>query len=33
MKPLYIMNDLHLSAVRAGGTTPETAYHLRQDLL
>jgi hypothetical protein len=33
MKPLYVINDLHLSAIRAGGTTPQTAWQLRQDLL
>lgn len=33
MKPLYICNDLHLSAVRVAGTTPQTAWQLRQDLL
>ncbi len=33
MKPLYVINDLHLSAVRSGGTTPTTAYQLRLDLL
>lgn len=33
MTPLYITNDWHLGAVRSGGTTPATAYQLRQDLL
>lgn len=33
MKSLYIINDLHLSAVRSAGTTPATAWQLRQDLL
>ena len=33
MKPLYVTSDLHLSAIRSGGTTPATAYALRQSLL
>lgn len=33
MKPLYVINDLHISAIRNAGTTPTTAYQLRQDLL
>ncbi len=33
MKPLYVINDLHLSAVRSSGTTPTTAWQLRQELL
>ena len=33
MKPLYIINDLHISAIRVGGTLPSTAWQLRQDLL
>ncbi len=33
MKPLYVINDLHLSAIRSAGTTPTTAWQLRQDLL
>lgn len=32
MKPLYVLNDLHLSAIRTGGTTPTTALQLRQAL-
>lgn len=32
MKPLYVINDLHLSAIRTGGTTPTTALQLRQAL-
>lgn len=31
--PLHVLNDLHLGAVRSAGTTPATAYQLRQDLL
>lgn len=30
---LHVLNDLHLAAVRSSGTTPATAYQLRQDLL
>jgi DNA repair exonuclease SbcCD nuclease subunit len=30
---LTIVSDWHLGAVRSGGTTPATAYQLRQDLL
>lgn len=30
---LTVINDLHLGCIRAGGTTPATAYQLRQDLL
>jgi metallophosphoesterase superfamily enzyme len=30
---LTVINDWHLGAVRSGGTTPATAYQLRQDLL
>lgn len=30
---LTILNDLHIGAVRSAGTTPATAYQLRQDLL
>lgn len=30
---LTFINDLHLGAVRTGGTTPATAYQLRLDLL
>jgi metallophosphoesterase superfamily enzyme len=33
MKSLYIINDLHIGAVRTTGCTPETAYKLRQELL
>lgn len=33
MKPIYVINDLHISAIRNAGTTPTTAYQLRQDLL
>jgi hypothetical protein len=33
MKPLYVINDLHISAIRNAGTTPTTAYQLRQELL
>lgn len=28
-----VLNDWHIGAVRTGGTTPATAYQLRQDLL
>lgn len=30
---LTILNDVHIGAVRSGGTTPATAYQLRLDLL
>lgn len=30
---LHVLNDLHLGAVRSAGTTPATAYQLRQYLL
>lgn len=30
---LTVLNDWHIGAVRTGGTTPATAYQLRQDLL
>ena len=30
---LTVLNDWHLGCIRAGGTTPATAYQLRQDLL
>lgn len=30
---LTVINDRHIGAVRAGGTTPVTAWQLRQDLL
>jgi DNA repair exonuclease SbcCD nuclease subunit len=30
---ITILNDVHLGAVRSGGTTPTTAWQLRQDLL
>lgn len=30
---LTVLNDWHLGAVRSAGTTPATAYQLRQDLL
>lgn len=30
---LSVINDLHIGAIRTGGTTPATAYQLRQDLL
>lgn len=33
MTPLYVTSDWHLGAIRSGGTTPATAYQLRQDLL
>jgi hypothetical protein len=33
MKPLYVINDLHLSAIRSGGTTPATATKLRESIL
>ncbi len=33
MTPLYVTSDWHIGAIRAGGTTPATAYQLRQDLL
>ena len=33
MKPLFHINDLHLGAIRTGGTTPATAMQLRQNLL
>ncbi len=33
MKPLYVTSDLHISALRSAGTTPQTAWQLRQDLL
>lgn len=33
MRPLFNINDLHIGAVRSGGTTPATAMRLRQDLL
>lgn len=33
MHNLTVLNDWHIGAVRTGGTTPATAYQLRQDLL
>lgn len=30
---LTVINDLHIGAIRAAGTTPQTAFQLRQDLL
>lgn len=33
MKPLSVINDLHLGAIRSGGTTPQTALKLRHYLL
>lgn len=33
MKPTLILNDVHIGAIRTGGTTPATAYKLRQNLL
>jgi hypothetical protein len=33
MKPLYVLNDTHLGAIRSGGTTPRSAWALRQYLL
>lgn len=33
MTPLYVTSDWHLGVIRAGGTRPDTAYQLRQDLL
>lgn len=30
MKPFAVINDLHIGVVRAAGTTPNTAYALRQ---
>lgn len=33
MKPLYVINDIHAGAIRSGGTTPTTAWELRQAIL
>lgn len=33
MKPVYVTSDLHLSALRVAGTTPQSSQQLRQDLL
>lgn len=33
MTPLYVTSDWHIGCIRSGGTTPGTAYQLRQDLL
>lgn len=33
MTSLAFCNDVHIGAIRAGGTTPATAWQLRQDLL
>lgn len=33
MTPLYVINDLHIGAIRAGGTTPATSAKLRQETL
>lgn len=33
MQNLTVLNDWHIGAIRSGGTTPATAYQLRQDLL
>jgi len=33
VKPLFHINDLHLGAIRTGGTTPATAMQLRANLL
>lgn len=30
---LTVLNDVHIGATRSAGTTPQTAYQLRQDLL
>ena len=31
--PLLILNDIHLGSIRVAGTTPASAYQLRQDLI
>src|SRR4051812_435434 len=33
MRPSFVIFDLHIGAIRSGGTTPATALKLRQDLL
>lgn len=33
MKPLYVINDTHCGAIRSGGTTPRTAFALREYIL
>ncbi len=33
MNNLTVLNDLHIGAIRTGGTRPDTAYQLRKDLL
>lgn len=33
MKPLYVINDTHIGAIRTGGVTPATAYELRLETL
>lgn len=33
MKPLFIINDVHIAARRSAGTTPTTAWALRQNIL
>lgn len=33
MLPLFVINDIHIGAIRSAGTTPATAYQLRLDLI
>lgn len=33
MLPLFVINDVHIGAIRSAGTTPATAYQLRLDLI
>ena len=33
MKPLYVLNDVHIGVTRSAGTTPTSAYALRQQII
>lgn len=33
MKPLYVFNDVHIGVTRSAGTTPTSAYALRQQII
>lgn len=33
MKPLYVLNDVHIGVTRSAGTTPTSAYALRQRII
>lgn len=33
MRPIFVANDVHIGTIRSAGTTPQTAYQLRLDLI